>query len=515
MVKHSGGAASAPAAPAPADNIFAPAEAAAGPGTTGTPVTFNAHFVSLYDALKIALDAAGFKFRIKGNVVMVMPANMPVEDLETRSYSVLSTLMERLGMLRREMGPGARGAGGGGGEFTGMAPTADLGASQQQDLKEPFNQLGVQWPEGSSISYLASIGKVRVCNTAENLAIFEQVLQDLNVTPRQVEIEARFVEVSQNDLDSLGFDWKLNSPMTLLEGQNNPGALSSAGHPVDYLDITTPTTPYSITKGLRFLNSGALGASVNAADDVLSLRGVLDNLDVGMVLHMLSQRSNTDLLSAPKVVTKSGQEAVMKVVTEYIYPTEYTVQYPPANNANYGGDAPVIIPMVQPGSFETREVGVILQVVPEVSAEGQMINLTMNPQVVSEPIWKNYGTQIPDPNPNNPRSFIELPMEQPFFKVRSISTSVSIYNGATVVMGGMITETRTAAEDKVPFLGDIPWFGKFFRSSAEQAEKRNLLIFVTARLVDPAGRSLKTGVEPALAAGGAAAAASGTPAPRP
>ena len=56
-------------------------------------------------------------------------------------------------------------------------------------------------------------------------------------------------------------------------------------------------------------------------------------------------------------------------------------------------------------------------------------------------------------------------------------------------MGGMITESRVEVDDKVPVLGDIPLVGRLFRSSYEQSEKRNLLIFVTARLVDPAGRS--------------------------
>ena len=85
-------------------------------------------------------------------------------------------------------------------------------------------------------------------------------------------------------------------------------------------------------------------------------------------------------------------------------------------------------------------------------------------------------------------------MEQPFFKTRSIDTDITIVNGATVVMGGLITEERKSMEDKIPFLGDIPWIGRFFRSRSEWSSKRNLLIFVTARLVDPMGRQISTGV---------------------
>jgi general secretion pathway protein D len=85
-------------------------------------------------------------------------------------------------------------------------------------------------------------------------------------------------------------------------------------------------------------------------------------------------------------------------------------------------------------------------------------------------------------------------MEQPFFKTRSIETDITIANGATVVMGGLITEERKSMEDKIPYLGDIPWLGRFFRSRSEWSNKRNLLIFVTARLVDPMGRQISMGV---------------------
>jgi general secretion pathway protein D len=95
--------------------------------------------------------------------------------------------------------------------------------------------------------------------------------------------------------------------------------------------------------------------------------------------------------------------------------------------------------------------------------------------------------------PSNTDRWFNVPMEQPFFKERSIETHVSIYNGATIVMGGLITEERKSMEDKIPFLGDIPFLGRLFRSRSEWSNKRNLLIFVTARLVDPRGRQITLG----------------------
>ena len=131
----------------------------------------------------------------------------------------------------------------------------------------------------------------------------------------------------------------------------------------------------------------------------------------------------------------------------------------------------------------------VLSVLPEVSPEGQMINLEMRPEVVGEPEWFNYGSEYTDADGN----VQTLNMPQPFFPSRSVQTSILVYNGATVVMGGMITERRTTIDDKIPFLGDIPIIGRLFRSKMESSEKRNLLIFVTARLVDPAGRPVRRG----------------------
>jgi len=511
-------AAAPSAGPTSTDPFAPPTDTSGGGGGGGGNITFTARFVSLWDALKIVTgDVANFKFRIRGNVVIVMPVNVTDESMETRSYTVMPNVIERATGLGREMNA-ARGGGGGGGFGGGDGAAINAEAlGPMADLKKLFSDLGVAWPVGSSISYLSIIGKLRVVNTTENLATFEKVLEEMNVTPRQIEIEARFVEVAQIDLDSLGVEWYQNQKLTRNAGNGN-GTYGGGT-----LVLNKDQLPYDLTQGLRYLasnNGAALGSTLARQDSLFSLQGVFGELDITTVLHALSQRSNTDLLSAPKVVTKAGQEAVIKVVTEYIYPTTFTVIGGGTAAAGGGGAAVSSAPGVEPGGFQTREVGVILQVVPEVSAEGQMINLTMNPQVVSEPEWKDYGYDVvtPDPSGISAPVITHIPMEQPLFKVRSISTSVSIYNGATVVMGGMITENRVSSDDKIPFLGNLPYIGQLFRSKAEHTDKRNLLIFVTARLVDPAGRTVKTSTEPILspkAVGGTATGGSVTTAPRP
>lgn len=442
-------------------------------------ITFTARYISLLEALKIVTKVADLKFRIEESVVMIVPLNAAESDIIVRTYNVLPTVEEKITTVGAEIGGG--GGGGFGGDFQPMG-AGGLGV-EATNWKEFFSGMGVQWPENSSIKYVRSIGKLVVANTADNLTVFEQVLNELNVTPRQIEIEARFVEVEQTDLDSLGFEWMLNDQWEIAT-KAGQGGVMGAGRQRVVMDGNSAGGGF--TRGLRF--SDALPAGLGAvADDVMTVRSVLTNPELGLVMHLLEQKGNTDLLSSPKITTKSGQEAVIKVVTEYIYPTEFTVTPITATASGGSGTAQIVGGVVEPGGFETREVGVILSVLPEVSPEGQMINLTMTPEVVSEPEWHEYGSVYTDANGNEQR----LNMQQPFFHTRTISTSISIYNNATVVMGGMITELRIDVDDKVPFLGDIPILGRLFRSRYDHSVKRNLLIFVTARLVDPSGRPLE------------------------
>ena len=602
--------------------------AAAAPGGMPLIPAIAANNVSLWDALKLVCRVTKFKFVIQeGPVVMVMPESMTTEDLVTRTYDVTENFAERMSGAAEDVQD--MGGGFGGGKKSDSDDSAS--DSQEASWKKFFTLMGVKWAEGSSIVYLKTIGKLRVTNTKDQLAVIEAALAgELGATPKLIEIEARFVEVAQEDLNSLGFEWLLNSDYSLGTGKlgkmlgikggkwgdrsktistdntesyfyekGSDGRLEKVNYDNAKLNSVDTTMigssganwsrqyksdigakyernigisgdPNQYQSGMRYLNTqgnhiSGEGKSVN--DQFMRVNAFLGNADLSMILHMLSQRSDTDLLSAPKVLTGPGKEATMKVVTEYIYPTEYDVQLTASGGGSSGGSSSgggssEILAVVEPENFTMREVGVILQVTPELSQGGQLINLHLHPQVVSDPTWKNYGMRIPKSSNSqfnafdsvsgimnslvanlttlggitedertsyrnmlgeaaatsinainsgeNTLSYYDAPMEQPFFKTRSIETDITIANGATVVMGGLITEERKSMEDKIPYLGDLPWIGRFFRSRSEWSNKRNLLIFVTARLVDPMGRQISMGVTEDTAADGDAKV---TPAP--
>ena len=456
--------------------------AAVAPASSGgiASLTINTRFTSLLSALDMIMEMAGLKYRVRDNVVMIMPKNRPEGDLVHRMYNVLPTIVDRVPSIT-PLGSGAANDGWG---------VAAGSVEATTDWKGFFSRLGVNWPDGSTVQYMNSIGKLVVRNTASDLATLESVLEVLNVTPKQIQIEVRFVEVMQTDLSSFGFEWMLNDDWEMMEMKDDAHL-----PPASRRRLTMGRS--SFTQGFSYL-SGSTDTSIRSglgvADGIAKISSILTNPELSLALHILNSRQGADLLSAPKVVAQAGTKATIKVVTEYIYPTEYNVEMLESSNSTLNSTT-YTGAVVEPQSFETREVGVILEVTPEVTPDGSMINLTLTPSVVSEPTWKNYGSTYPVDS----GEYVQLPMEQPFFPVRSIATSVQIYNGATVVMGGMITEERITNEDKIPFLGDIPLIGFLFRNKYEQSIKRNLLLFVTAELVDPSGRKVRDGMNPMAA----------------
>jgi general secretion pathway protein D len=98
----------------------------------------------------------------------------------------------------------------------------------------------------------------------------------------------------------------------------------------------------------------------------------------------------------------------------------------------------------------------------------------------------NYGSPIENQGVEVSANIINYPV----FSERKVETSVSIYDGQTVALGGLIREDVQKVNDKTPLLGDVPLVGGLFRSQADQHIKRNLIIFVTATLMDPAGQPM-------------------------
>ena len=137
-------------------------------------------------------------------------------------------------------------------------------------------------------------------------------------------------------------------------------------------------------------------------------------------------------------------------------------------------------------TFTTQpvETGPSLDVVPYVLSDGYTINLALIPSLTD---FNGY-----DPTPNIPAvtgnlNVVQLPIVLPDFTIRQVVTTVNVWDNQTVVLGGLISSQVQSAKSEVPVLGDIPLLGRLFQSQSKTTVKKNLMIFVTATIVDPAG----------------------------
>lgn len=453
----------------------------------GVPsITLNLRRISLMEALRYITEVAGLRYRIEDSAVVITPAGIAdAGRVITRLYPVQPSFLDVVG----DAGGDAPQPGGFG-EFQAFGARRPAEGRRGADVKAFFESAGVPFPVGTSITYNPTISQLIVANTPENLERFERILSQLNVVPNQVEIEARFVEVAEDDMQELGLQWIFTDNYQFLQ-RSGAGPFGGA----ERIQVDAG----NVSSGMRFFGttgSGVLPQSVGEVADpayvgnILSVSSILTNPELRVVLHALSQNGNVDVLSAPRVTTRSGVNASIEVVTEIIYPTEFRVTEPTVTASAQGGGGLVTPPTVTPDNFETRRTGVILNVTPTVGPDGYTIDLALAPEVAELVDWIQYGSSLSIPLPAGGTQTFQYNIPQPVFASRNVTTSIVIWDGQTVVMGGLMRERLISYHDKIPLLGDIPVLGRLFRSEGTKSRKENLLIFVTARLVDPAGKPI-------------------------
>lgn len=504
------------------------------PSTTDPRITLTLNEIPLAEALRYIANQAGLKVKVEPYAISMIPISEQSSDLFTKEYRVppgfiSGSLTPHASALSEPMNS----KGGGTGKDT-QETTGGRLLVTREGAKEFLEQQGVMFVvHGSSANFFPQTSRLIVRNTADNLELVDAIVEQANVSvPKQVEIEAKFVEITQNNLKELGFDWLLG-PFNL----NTKGSIalnggtSGTGAYVNQADYPFPINGLSpVTAGNR---SGNLAINGNAIDSLLlgtpagqvlapgifGVGGLLTDPQFQLVVRALNQKKGVDLLSAPRVTTKSGQRAVIEIVREFRYPTQFDAPQIPqtVGSVTTRGDTGGIIPLggassvpvtpTTPNHFETRNTGVTLEVEPVVGPDGVTIDLNLVPQVVEFEGFINYGSPILAPSSsflntvtggliNSPQSVLTPNViNQPIFSTRKVTTSVSVWDGQTVVLGGLMREDVQKTEDRTPILGDIPVVGRAFRSNAEQHIKRNLVIFVTARLINPGGQLLNSNEE--------------------
>jgi general secretion pathway protein D len=378
-----------------------------------------------------------------------------------------------------------------------------------------FAAHGIQMDPPKAFFFNDRNGLLMVRATMEELDIIQQAIEVLNQSPQQISIEARFAEVTQEDTRSLGFDWMLGhlriggkvdattgtapsfvptSPDQVVGPGNGifPGP-GPAGTALAGPGVATPSaTDNVLTSGLG--NSGPALATIT---------GILTDPQFRLVIRALENRQGVDLLSAPKITTSSGRQAQIKVVDIKYVVTDLDIDQTGTGYGGYGGGVVVggsgaaVGSMIYPIT-EPYEIGPTLDVIPSVSADGYTVQMVLIPTLkeflgYDDP--QQFVAQVQSVSGSGAATPLVEPTPLPKFRLRQVVTSVVVWDGQTVVLGGLIAEDVTKIKNKVPLLGDLPLFGRLFRFESAASMKKNLLIFVTPTLIDPAGNRLHSDEE--------------------
>ncbi|MGB6220227.1 Amuc_1098 family type IV pilus outer membrane protein [Haloferula sp.] len=458
--------------------------------------------------------------------LVIRPAGSDSTDMMLRTYRVPPDFLTA----------GAT-SGGTGGDVASNDPfsePSDTGLlAKKLSAEEILESRGVSFPDGATATFNSGNSTLRVRNTPTNHSLVEQIVEALaNTEPTHVIVEIKMVKTQKKILEELSFDWLLGDFRLGGEGiaPGTAGAYLSGGtrgNGGDLSDVVVPSplAPRNpITAGNRS-GTGAISADsideqiLQAASEVarsgtarapgaLWFNGTLNDTNVTMLMRGLDQKTGVDLAAVPSVVTRSGQAASIKIIQEFIYPTEYEPPELP-NSVGGGGTVDLVTGIVTPDavgvtpvtpatptSFEMRETGIVMEVLPTVSQNKQYVDITLAPNITDFDGFVNYGSPINSSVPGGVGGFgapVQVTITpnrilMPVFSVMKAGTSLTVADGQTVVIGGLMQEKIQTVEDKTPILGDIPYIGRLFQSRAYSPVQTAIVFLVKVSVVDAAGR---------------------------
>ncbi len=281
-----------------------------------------------------------------------------------------------------------------------------------------------------------------VTDIPTNIYKIEQVVTRLDESTPQVYIEARVIEATLDDDEKLGIDWDVK---VTADGSTIPTTLpfhkdlTHMPYLDNRIDTSFPAFPIDTTATWAF--------------------GTLNFKQFQAVLWMLNERTDTKIVSNPRMVTLNNQEA-----TIHIGDTLYTPEW--SESATTG------TPVFSGITKTDLATGIKLKVTPHVNSKEEIV-VDLEPEVSTFP---DSATTLLTTDSGTVNAWK--------VSIRTAKTQVMVKDGETIAIGGLLKETTVKTRRKVPFLGDIPLLGYLFRYSEDTIDTRDLLIFVTVKLIE-------------------------------
>lgn len=382
-------------------------------------------------ALDTILKVKGLDKRKIGNILLVAPKS----ELDEQEQLMLEMRRkeQELASLRSEV--------------------IKINYASAQELKDMFDG-----EESDSISLLSQRGSIGVDlrtnslvikDLSENIDAIKSLLNLLDVPVDQVEIEARIVTVDEGTLDEIGVRWGVanrNGSFTTsgsIEG--NLGWEGDLDFETGSGDVDGGTDSDSVTNNVDdFLNVNLGAKSINAGSIAFQIANLGKNLLIDLELSALQAESRAEIISSPRLLTTNKRPAYIEQGTELPY-----------LEASSSGATAVAF----------KKAVLSLSVTPQITHDDKLVlDLQVTQDKPSLTVKAGQG-------------------EAMSISTQRIGTQVLVNDGETIVLGGIFQHEISEGEDKIPLLGDIPYFGQLFRRNYETVGKRELLIFVTPRIM--------------------------------
>jgi type IV pilus assembly protein PilQ len=392
-------------------------------GAAARPITLDAEDAPLPSVLKILAEKGDLNIitgpSVAAGRLTVHMKDVPVDQAVNLVVRAAGLAYERIGNSILVADPRALK------EETGLSSyVVDLRYADAIEVKDALKNISADVQVDKSGNRLVVVTSPRV------ISEIEEIVRVMDVPARQVSLEARVVEVSTNDLKRLGIDWDLLSRQGFVLIEGKPAGAAARDNLPDSVNYFRATPGRAdLLAGHDFWRQG------------YAWRTALD-----LLIHNGSAR----VLANPKIATLNGREASILIGERIPYVVNGTV-------FAGGGAAPV-------QTVQKEEVGIKLRITPLINPDGY-ITTQITPEVSAVTEFRGANNDLP------------------VVSTRQATTTVRLKDGNSVVIGGLLSETRTSQVTKVPLLGDLPYLGVLFQHHSTGLDKTDLVIEVTPHLM--------------------------------
>jgi type IV pilus assembly protein PilQ len=419
-------------------------------GVKGT-ITVKLDNVSWEKALDVILKIEGLASEREGDIIMVSTLEgLTAKHKLERELQDIQPVITRVVKLKFLDAQDAK-----------KLIEPQLSTQGKVSILEMTGQKGWAFGGATSTSSLEKRERVERQNTRSKILVItdvpayidriENILKEIDIKPRQVLIEAKIMEVNKDVLRDLGVDWGTGTAgaatatgfeqqgiVHINESPASTNLMDAGGHTLS--GLVTPSVFNPESTGLTAANAG--------------LEFVLRRLNwfqFQMIVKALEEDVRTNTLSAPRILTLSGQEATILVGTKY----------PILSTQVSGTDATTTTTSLD----YYENIGIQLNVVPQISGD-RFIDMIVHPAVSTSST--TIGTN-----------------QYPVIQIREAETQVVMEDNETIVIGGLLKDVKAKSQIGVPFLSKIPVLGMLFTRNTTDLEKIDLLIFIHARILKP------------------------------